>query len=136
MITHAKARHIRMSARKVRQVIALIKGKPTQNALTILGSTPKKAAQVLNKLVRSAISNAKNKGIEEGLFISKIYADEGVTWKRFRANAFGRGARIYKRTCHITVELDQKVVVPKVVEQPKKKKINQKSKTAKSKKNK
>ena len=125
----AKARHIRMSARKARLVTDLIRGKTTQNALAVLGSTKKKAAEIVNKLLRSAVANAKNKGVgEEGLFISKIFADEGATWKRFRANAFGRSSRINKRTCHITVELDQKAVKVKPVE-TEKKKVVRKSRT-------
>jgi large subunit ribosomal protein L22 len=126
MIASAKAKHIRMTAQKVRLVLALIRGKSTQQALTILGSTQKRAAKVVEKLVRSAVANAKNKGIEsEGLFISKICADEGATWKRFQANAFGRGSRILKRTCHISVEIDQKTVAPKI--EPKAKKAAKKT---------
>jgi large subunit ribosomal protein L22 len=103
-----------MSARKVRAVIRLIKGKNTADALTVLENTPKRSAQIINKLLRSAIANARQKGAEEeGLYIAKIFADEGPTWKRFQANAFGRASRIRKRTCHITVELDRKIVVPK-----------------------
>jgi len=109
MIANAKARHIRMSAQKVRLVLALIRGKSTQESLTVLSNTHKRAAEPVGKLVRSAIANAKNKGLEtDGLYISKICADEGSTWKRHRANAFGRGSKILKRTCHITVEVDAK----------------------------
>lgn len=109
MLAKASARHIRISPRKVRLVLDLIRRKSTQQALSVLTNTRKKAAKVVSKLLRSAIANAKNKGIEEGnLYISKIYANEGVTWKRFQANAFGRGSRILKRTSHITVELDSK----------------------------
>lgn len=132
MVASAKARHIRMSARKARLVIDLIKNQPAPKALAVLGNTKKRAAQVIEKLLRSAISNAKNKGLEDGLFISKICADEGVTWKRFRANAFGRGSRILKRTCHITLELDQKKMKLKPVEAPKKKTV-QKTKAVKDK---
>lgn len=114
MLAKAKARHIRISAQKVRLVLDLIRKKPANRALSILGNTRKRAAEPISKLLRSAIANAKNKGIEEdGLFISKICADEGVTWKRFQANAFGRGSRIFKRTSHITIELDKKEVKPK-----------------------
>jgi large subunit ribosomal protein L22 len=92
--------------------------KSTQQALAVLTNTRKKAAKVVSKLVRSAIANAKNKGIDEtGLYISKIYANDGVTWKRFQANAFGRGARILKRTSHITVELDKKEEKPENIKQ-------------------
>ncbi|MCP4648937.1 MAG: 50S ribosomal protein L22 [PVC group bacterium] len=130
MVASAKARHIRMSARKVRLVTQLVKGKSTQNALAVLANTKKKAALVLDKLLRSAIANAKNKGVEEeGLYISRIFTNEGVTWKRFRANAFGRGSRILKRTCHISVELERKIIVPKPVEKVKKKTVVKKTKT-------
>ncbi len=117
MLAKAKARHIRISAQKVRLVLDLIRRKPANKALAILGNTRKRAAQVVAKLLRSAIANARNKGIEEdGLFISKICADEGVTWKRFRANAFGRGSRILKRTSHITIELDKIIDKPKAAQ--------------------
>ena len=115
MLAKAKARHIRISARKVRLVLALIRSKQANQALAILNNTRKRAAQVVIKLLRSAIANAKTKGVEEnGLFISGTYADEGATWKRFRANAFGRGSRILKRTSHITIELDKKVEKAKI----------------------
>ncbi len=124
MIASAKARHIRMSARKVRSVLDLIRGQSTNRALSILANTSKKAASVVNKVVRSAIANARNKGVEEeGLYISRIFADEGATWKRFRANAFGRGTRIEKKTCHISVCLDKKFTAPKVEPAKKKEKV-------------
>ncbi len=134
MISSAKAQHIRMSARKMRLVLELVRGKFTKNALTILDNTPKRAAGVVNKLIRSAVANAKNKGIdEEGLYVSRICADEGVRWKRFRAGSFGRGSRILKRTCHVSVELDKKAVAPAVVEAQKKKIVQKKEKVVKKK---
>ena len=135
MLAKAKARHIRISAQKVRLVLDLIRRKPANKALAILGNTRKRAALVVSKLLRSAIANAKNKGIEEeGLFISKICADEGVTWKRFRANAFGRGSRILKRTSHITIELDKKEVAPKAIQPAAKKAVKKAEKPVKAKK--
>lgn len=122
MLAKAKARHIRISAQKVRLVLELIRRKPANQALSILDNTHKRAAPVVSKLLRSAIANAKNRGIEEdGLFVSKICADEGNTWKRFRANAFGRGSRILKRTSHITIELDAKAGAPKAIQSDAKK---------------
>jgi large subunit ribosomal protein L22 len=119
MIASAKARHIRISAQKVRLVLALIRGKSTQEALTVLSNTHKRAAGPIDKLVRSAIANAKNKGLEtDSLYISKICADEGATWKRNRACSFGRGSKIRKRTSHITVEIDAKINVNKNIEKP------------------
>ncbi|MCK4993614.1 MAG: 50S ribosomal protein L22 [Candidatus Omnitrophica bacterium] len=135
MLAKAKARHIRISAQKVRLVLDLIRRKPANTALSILGNTHKRAAEPVSKLLRSAIANAKNKGIaEDGLFISKICADEGVTWKRFMANAFGRGSRIFKRTSHITIELDKKEVAPKAVQPPGKKVTKKAEKPVKAKK--
>ncbi|MBI4846656.1 MAG: 50S ribosomal protein L22 [Candidatus Omnitrophica bacterium] len=135
MIANAKVKHVRISPRKARLVIDLIRGQSAQKALAILENTSKRASLVVNKLLRSAISNAKNKGVEEeGLFISKIWADEGATWKRFRANAFGRGSRILKRTCHISLELDKKFVAPKIVGASKKTKEIKKEKITKIKK--
>ncbi|MFH1063051.1 MAG: 50S ribosomal protein L22 [Candidatus Omnitrophota bacterium] len=117
MIASAKARHIRISAQKVRLVLALIRGKSTQESLTVLSNTHKRAAEPIGKLVRSAIANAKNKGLEtEQLYISKICADEGATWNRNRANSFGRSSKIRKRTCHITVEVDTKIDAKKKAE--------------------
>ncbi|RKY36458.1 MAG: 50S ribosomal protein L22 [Candidatus Omnitrophota bacterium] len=102
----AKLCYLRMSARKVRLVTELIKGKQAYNAVALLQHIKKRSASVLNKLVRSAIANAKNKGEEtESLYVFRIFVNEAATWKRSRANAFGRSSRIRKRSCHITVEL-------------------------------
>lgn len=125
MIANAKARHIRISAQKARLVLALIRGKSTQESLIVLSNTHKRAAEPISKLVRSAIANAKNKGLEtEQLYISKICADEGSTWKRNRANSFGRSSQVLKRTCHITVEVDTKTDGKKNVEKIKPSKVN------------
>ncbi len=107
MIAQAKGKYIRMSPVKVRQVIDLIRGKDVEMSLAILEQLNKAAARVVKKILCSAISNAKEKGLEENqLFISAIKADPGPTWKRFRAGAFGRASRIRKRTTHLTIELD------------------------------
>lgn len=118
MIAIAKTKHVRGSARKMRQVIDLIRGKNALEALAILRFANKKPSYVVTKTLRSAIANAKNKGInEQDLVVSKIIADEGPRWKRFRAATFGRAAEILKRTSHLTIELDlgaQKHPVAKV----------------------
>jgi len=121
MIASAKARYLRMSSRKARMVLDLIRGLPTQKALSFLSGTNKRAARAVEKVLRSAIANAKNKGMEDGLYISKIYADEGPTWKRTRAASFGRANRINKRTCHVTICLDQvlNTALPKIDKAPK-----------------
>ena len=90
MIAHAKAKHMRVSPVKVRQVIDLIRGKAVHPSQAILMHTEKGATKMIGKVLDSAISNAKQKGLaEEQLFISKIHADQGPSWKRFRSAAFG-----------------------------------------------
>ena len=109
MIAHAKGRFIRISPMKVRQVIDLIKGKDVTNSLTVLAHTNKGATGSISRVLNSAVSNAKQKGLtEDQLFISKITADQGPSWKRYRAAAFGRASSILKRTTHLTIELDLK----------------------------
>jgi len=109
MIARAKLSFVRGSARKIRQVIDLIRGLDVTEAEAILPFINKRPAVIVHKLLKSAISNAKNKGLkEEDLFISRIFADEAARWKRYRAAAFGRATEILKRTSHITIELDLK----------------------------
>jgi len=109
MIAKAKGRFIRVAPRKVRQVIDLIKGQAVSNSLTTLAYTNKGPTPHIRKVLNSAVSNAKQKGFtEDQLVISRITADEGPMWKRFRAGSFGRATPILKRTTHLTVELDLK----------------------------
>jgi len=110
MISKAAAKYVRVSPRKVRQVIDLIREAPAQKALAILGNVNKIAAYHVAKVLGSAIANAKQKPDvkAEDLYISKVTADGGPTLKRYRARAMGRATRILKRTCHITVELDKR----------------------------
>ncbi|OGX08214.1 MAG: 50S ribosomal protein L22 [Omnitrophica WOR_2 bacterium GWA2_47_8] len=110
MIAHAKARYLRVPPRKAQQVIDLIRGKDVVTSLSILTHVNKRSTEYISKLLTSAISNAKKKGLsEDQLFISKIVADPGPMWKRFRAASFGRATPILKRTTHLTIELDLKV---------------------------
>ena len=107
MLAKAKLRFTRGSARKIRQVVDLIRNCDVRQALDILATTNKRSSVMLTKLLKSAVSNAKNKGLkEEDLYISKIVADEAARWKRFRAAAFGRATEILKRTSHVMIELD------------------------------
>ena len=107
MVAKAIAKYIRISPTKVRPVISLIKGANAKGALVKLGLTNKRAAYYLGKVLKSALSNAKNKGYQEdSLFISKAIANPGPTLKRFRAASFGRATMIRKRTSHILIELD------------------------------
>lgn len=103
--TRAQAKYIRISAYKVREVLDLIRGEHVQRAAEILRFTQRDAAQVVLKVLASAVANAEtNDGLDpDELYVSTAYADEGVTLKRFRPRARGRAGRIRKRTCHITI---------------------------------
>ncbi|GEM_PF-78000 len=103
--TRAVLRHYRMSAYKARQVLDLIRGKDVDRAEEILRATPREAAQVVAKVLGSAVSNARNNDLldPEELYVSACFADEGSTMKRWRPRARGRATRIRKRSCHITV---------------------------------
>lgn len=104
----ARLKMHRQSPRKVRLVADSIRGKKVQEALTILQFADKRAAQPILKLVKSALANAKDKGLEEeGLKIRKILVDGGAILYRRRARARGAASPIRKRTSHITVELSK-----------------------------
>ena len=107
MEVSAKLRGARISAQKARLVADEVRGKPVGEALNLLEFSKKKAAQLVRKLLNSAIANAENnEGADvDELRISTIFVDEGLTMKRMRARAKGRGDRILKRTCHITVKV-------------------------------
>lgn len=107
MIARAEAKYIRISPTKVRPVIKLVKGANIAGAISKLGLVNKRGAVYVNKVLKSALSNAKNKGYQEDkLFISKLVANPGPVLKRYRAASFGRASLIRKRTSHIVVELD------------------------------
>jgi len=117
MISKAIAKYLRISPRKVRTVIALIKDKHVDEAIGILSLTNKKASFLLLKVLNSAIANAKRfpNMQQENLYISDIYANGGPLLKRTMAGAMGRASVIRKTTSHITIELDMKQ--PKILEQ-------------------
>ncbi len=110
MEAKAVARFIRISPRKARQVVDLIRGKEVGQALGILKNSPKKAARIIEKVVNSAIANAENnyEMFAGDLYINKAYADEGPTMKRIKPRAMGRADRINKRTSHITIIVSDK----------------------------
>jgi large subunit ribosomal protein L22 len=101
----ATAKYMRISAQKVRKIVGSIKGKQVEAGLNSLKFMPQKSAAMVKKVLQSAIANAdQNEEIDvDSLVIKNIIANEGPTLKRFRARARGRGSRILKRTCHITV---------------------------------
>ncbi len=107
MIAQARAKYMRVSPVKVRQVSDLIVGKDVNTSLAILTHVNKGLTGMIIKVLDSAISNAKQKGLsEDQLFISRIRADQGPSWRRYRSAAFGRATGIKKKTTHLTIELD------------------------------
>ncbi len=105
METKAILRGASISAQKVRLVADQVRGLPVGRAIDLLKFSEKKAAHIVGKVLNSAIANAENNDgadVDE-LKVARIFVDEGPTMKRFHARAKGRGARILKRTSHITV---------------------------------
>ena len=105
MEARAVERFIRISSRKIRYVVDLVKNKSVDEAVDILSLTPRRAAIAVRKAIQSAAANAtENHSMnEDDLYISKIYVNEGPTLKRFKPRARGRATRIRKRTSHIIV---------------------------------
>lgn len=103
--TRAVHRYCGMSASKARQVLDLIRGEDVQRAAEILTGVEREAAEVIGKVLNSAVANAAHNDQQnpEELYVSACYADEGATMKRWRPRARGRATRIRKRTCHITI---------------------------------
>jgi large subunit ribosomal protein L22 len=103
----ASAKWVRITPRKARLVVEHIRGRTVPEARTVLAFTERAAAREVEKLLRSAVSNAEaNHGlIGDDLVVKSAYVDEGPMLKRWRARARGRSARIRKRTCHITLKL-------------------------------
>lgn len=109
MATVAKLRNARMAAQKVRLVADQIRGERVEKAINILTFSNKKAAALVKKVLESAIANAEhNDGADvDELRVNTIMVDEGPVMKRWRARARGRAAKIMKRTCHVTVSVEQ-----------------------------
>ena len=103
--TRAVARYTRVSAFKVRPVLDLIRGHDVETAREILALTERGPAEVVQKVLGSAVANARHNDeqIAEELYVSACFADEGPTLRRFRPRARGRATRIRKRSCHVTV---------------------------------
>lgn len=101
----AISKHIRLSPQKARLVADQIRGEQVERALGFLNFSPKRAAKEVKKVLESAIANAEhNEGADiDELYVATIYVNQGVTLKRLRARAKGRGDRIFKRSCHITI---------------------------------
>ena len=135
MISKAVIKYTRLSPRKARIVIALIKGKNAKYALGLLHNTNNKASGLLYKLLQSAIANAKRfpNVNEDELYISDIYADGGPVLKRFRAEAMGRASVLRRPTAHITVILDAKKIAEKTPAKRPAKLLENKTKLSKAK---
>jgi large subunit ribosomal protein L22 len=105
MEARAKARYVRITPRKARRVVDLIRGMPADEAQAALAFAPQSASDPVRKVLASAIANAGQvRALDAGsLVVSRAWVDEGPTLKRFRPRAQGRGYRINKRTSHITV---------------------------------
>jgi large subunit ribosomal protein L22 len=110
MESRAQAKMVRISSRKVKLVIDLVRGKSLGEAMNILNFTPRAASPVVTKLLKSAAANAEhnyNMDLEK-LYVKEIYVGEGPTLKRIRPRAQGRATQILKRTSHITAVVAEK----------------------------
>ena len=110
MEARAIAKYIRISPRKVRQVVDLIRGKKIADAMAILKFTPKVATDAIEKAVKSAVANAEHnyEMNTDALYIAEAFVDQGPTLKRMKPRAMGRADVIKKRTSHITVVVKEK----------------------------
>ena len=111
MEARAQARYIRVTPRKARRVVDLIRGLPAAEARAMLQFAPQSAAEGVGKVLASAIANAGqgSRSVDaEDLVVSRAWVDEGPTMKRFRPRAQGRAYRVNKRTSHITVIVSEK----------------------------
>ena len=106
----AKLKGAKLSAQKARLVADQIRGKSAESALELLQFSGRKGADIIKKVLESAIANAEhNNGADvDELKVSTIFVDEGMTMKRIRPRAKGRADRILKRSCHITVKVSEK----------------------------
>ncbi|MGM0501325.1 MAG: 50S ribosomal protein L22 [Bacillota bacterium] len=110
MEAKAIAKEVRISPRKARLVIDLVRGKDVAEAIGILKNTPKKASGIIEKVLNSAIANAEhNHGmIADELEVSEAFVDQGPTMKRYKPRAMGQASPINKRTSHITIKVAEK----------------------------
>ena len=110
MAVRAQAKYVRMSPRKVREVVDLIRGKSVSDARTALFFANRGAAKVVAKVLNSAVANAENNNdlAAAELYVKEAYVDEGPTLKRWKFRAMGRVNRIRKRSSHITIAVDER----------------------------
>ena len=110
MEARAKARYVRVTPRKARRVVDLIRGLPAEQAKAVLTFAPQSASDPVGKVLASAVANAEYTGraTASSLVVTGAWVDEGPTMRRFRPRAQGRGYRINKRTSHITIVVSDK----------------------------
>ncbi len=110
MEAKARLRFCRVAPRKARIVADMIRGRNVEEAISLLEFTPKKSAQIIRKVLHSAIANAEDTGEVDvdRLFIKRITVDQGPTLKRYRPRAQGRAYRINKKTSHIVLVVDER----------------------------
>jgi large subunit ribosomal protein L22 len=110
MESKAILRHARVTPRKARLLVDLVRGRRVEDALGVLEATPKRAARLVAKNLRSAIANAESQqNVDvDRLFVKKAWVDEGPVWSRWMPRAQGRATSIRKRTSHITIVLDER----------------------------
>ncbi len=109
METRAQSRHVRIAPQKVRLVVDMIRGKGVEEAIGILEFNGRRAAKVIAKTLKSAIANAEaTQNLDvDALFVKTAYVDEGVTQKRSLPRAHGRATKIFKRSSHVTIVVDE-----------------------------
>lgn len=108
IVSTAKLQSARLSARKARYALDMIRGKQVESALQILQGSPRKASALAKKLLLSAIANANQKGADvDNLWVSECYADQGKTLKRSRPRARGVATMLRKRSSHMTIKLGE-----------------------------
>ena len=107
MESKAIGKYIRISPRKARLVAKKVNGLPVEDALNLLRFTPKKAADLIYKVLHSALANAQVAGGDvDAMKVKQVVIEDGPVWKRFNPRSQGRAHRIIKRTSHITVILE------------------------------
>ena len=106
---HAHARYVRLSDTKARIVLNKIKGKSVNEAMALLLYSPRYASDVIYKLLKSAVANAENNmGLNiNDLYVDEVFANQGPTLKRIRPRAKGMAYRINKKTCHLSIYLEE-----------------------------
>ena len=106
---HAMLSYARISTTKACYVLDAVRGKDVATAMGILSYNPRYASSVILKLLKSAVANAVDQGLDkDGLYVAQCFANKGPTMKRIQPRAQGRAYRIEKRTSHITIVLDQR----------------------------